>query len=279
MPFHSEPVFVSSDTPGVQAGLAAARIVMIHSGHVGHFEIYHPHCKAARRTRGALASVLSCGVKFPTVFCEPARKEGAKPFTLLSAIAPSDFLSALSLHSGAEVRRDSGRDVTVTVRVLCPIYHSECDRDDSQGEGRGKGRGRGRGRGSGRGGGDDLGDGIVLSRSELLVVEVALFEDRFLTKHLHGGSFRHVPSVSATEVSGLMIVPDLHSRVDLGKSPELLKAMVIELGKAFDALIRPAPVWDVSFDFQNASLVGVGDVATGFSVPFTCACAPLALRP
>ena len=279
MPFQSQPVTVPSDAPGVQAGLDAVRVVVIHSGRVGTFEMYHPKCKASRRTRAELAAVLSCGIKFPSVFSEPARSEGTRPFTMLSAIASPDFLSTLSRLPGAEVRRDSGRDVTVTVRVRCPIYHSEDDHGDSQGEGRGKGRGRGRGRGPGRGGGGDLGDGVVLSRWEPLVVEVASFEDRFFTRHLHGGSFRHVPSVSATEVSGLMIVPDLHSCVDLGKSPELLKAMLIELGKAFDARILPAPVWDVYFDFPNASLVGVGDVATGLSVPFTCACATLALRP
>ena len=110
MPFHAAPVPVPlCDVPGVIAGLDAVRVAVIHAGQVGTFEIFHLACKGARRTRTALAAELDVGIKFPTVFTEPARREGGNPFTMLSAIADASFLSTLAGRPGALVKRLEGR--------------------------------------------------------------------------------------------------------------------------------------------------------------------------
>jgi hypothetical protein len=155
MPFHAAPVSVPScDVPDVVAGLDAVRVAIIHAGQVGTFEIFHPACKGARRTRSALAAELDVGIKFPTVFTEPARREGGNPFTMLSAIADASFLCTLAGRPGALVRRLEGRAVVVTVVLPAfPIYHVVDRRADPEGEGKGKGKGKGKGggKGSGRG--------------------------------------------------------------------------------------------------------------------------------
>eukprot|EP00964_Phaeocystis_antarctica_P101154 scaffold66654_cov71-Phaeocystis_antarctica.AAC.1 len=142
----------------------------------------------------------------------------------------------------------------------------------------GKGRGQGRDRGAGRGAAVDLDGRMELHRNMTLKVEVALFDDRFHTGDLHGSSFRRLLSVRATELHGLIVVADLPVSVDVTE-PLLLKAMVTELGISFDARILPWPVWNVVLDFGNATVLGYGAVATGFTVPFRPDLSPLILSP
>ena len=115
--------------PDVVAGLDAVRVAIIHAGQVGTFEIFHPACKGARRTRSALAAALDVGIKFPTVFTEPARKEGGKPFTMLSAIADASFLSTLAMLGSSAISQlpsiKLGRDAAgarVGVRGVPPHH-------------------------------------------------------------------------------------------------------------------------------------------------------------
>ena len=146
---HTAPVSVPScDVPDVVAGLDAVRVAIIHAGQVGTFEIFHLACKGARRTRSALAAALDVGIKFPTVFTEPARREGGNPFTMLSAIADASFLSTLA---GRPARRSGeaprgpcrGRD-----GGAAGVPHlSRCGpprRPRGRGQGKGKGQGQGR---------------------------------------------------------------------------------------------------------------------------------------
>ena len=278
MPFNAAPVPVPTcDVSDVVASLDAVRVVIIHAGQVGTYEIFHLACKGARRTRSALAAALDVGIKFPTVFTEPARKEGGKPFTMLSAIADASFLSTLASRPGALVRRLEGRAVVVTVVLPAfPIYHAVDRRADPEGEGKGKGKGKGKGGGKGsdkgRGkGGVGPDDDLLLHRSVILTVEMALFDDRFCTANLHDGPRRPpLPSVPMNELSGLIVVPDLPVRVD-ATQPLLLRALVTALGASFDARILPVPVWELRLDYDNAALVGFGAVVTGLSVPFRSA--------
>ena len=270
MPFHAAPVPVPlCDVPGVIAGLDAVRVAVIHAGQVGTSEIFHLACKGARRTRTALAAELDVGIKFPTVFTEPARTEGGKPFTMLSAIADASFLTTLAGRPGALVKRLEGRAVVVTVVLPAfPIYHVVDRRAASEGEGKGKGKGKGKGggKGSGRGrgkGGVGPDDDLELHRTVILTVELALFDDRFCTANLHDGPRRPpLPSVPMNELSGLIVVPDLPVRVD-ATQPLLLRALVAALGSSFDARILPEPVWELRLDYDNAALVGFGAVVTG----------------
>jgi len=287
MPFVSVPVVVpAGDASGVQAALGAVQIALLHKGPVGTTEIFHRQCSAARRTRAVLLTTLGIEAKFPAVFDEPPRSAGGRPFTLLTAIACADFLRILARLPGAQVRRLGGRAVAVVVDVPCDIYHSVDSRADPPGEGKGKdkgkgkgkGRGQGRGRGAGRGAAVDLDGRMELDRTVILTVEVALFDDRFHTGDLHGSTFRRLPSVRATELHGLIVVADLPVSVDV-TAPLLLKAMVTELGISFDARILPLPVWNVVLDYGNATVLGYGAVATGFTVPFRFDLPPLALSP
>ena len=77
MPFNAAPVPVPTcDVSDVVASLDAVRVVIIHAGQVGTYEIFHLACKGARRTRSALAAELDVGIKFPTYGFHRAGAQG-----------------------------------------------------------------------------------------------------------------------------------------------------------------------------------------------------------